>query len=184
MNLKNIKVLLTRSVFACLIIMLNGCVIHMGKASLGYDLKGVRIPSDCKTACVLYLQNHAALVQPMLSRDITEKLRDKILSQTPLKLVNANGDVNFEGAIESYSTQPMAVQAGSTATAALNRLSITIQVKYVNSKDSQWDYDTKFTRYIDYSSEKNLSDVEGSDEYTAMLVLLVQDIFDKAFVNW
>ena len=156
----------------------------MGKTSFGYDLKGVRIPPECKTACVLYFQNHAPLIQPMLSRDITEKLRDKILSQTPLKLTNANGDVNFEGAIESYTTQPMAPQGGNTITAALNRLSITIQVKYTNSKDSQWDYDTKFTRYIDYESEKNLNDIEGSDKYKEMLDLLVQDMFDKAFVNW
>jgi len=158
--------------------------IRIGKASFGYDLKGVTINPECKTANVEYFKNQAAIVQPTLSQDITEKLKDKLLSQTPLKLTNGTGDINFEGTIESFTTAPIAPQGGQVQTAAANRLSVTLKVKYSNAKDPKWDYETSFTRFLDYSADKNPTDIVGSDDYKAMLDQLVQDIFDKAFVNW
>jgi hypothetical protein len=162
----------------------NGCTFRIGGASFGYDMKGVTINPECKTANVEYFKNQASIVQPTLAQDLTEKLKDKLLSQTPLKLTNGTGDINFQGSIESYTTQPMAPQGGNVVTAALNRLSITIKVKYSNSKDSKWDYETNFTRYVDYPADKNPSDIEGSSDYKDMLDHLIQDIFDRAFVNW
>jgi hypothetical protein len=114
---------------------------------------------------------------------LTEKLKDKILSQTSLKLVNGIGDVNLEGYIKDYSTQPVAVQGG-TATAALNRLSVSVHLKYSNAKDGQFDYDTDFTRYKDYTS--TISAQSAEDLYLEKEIVdnLVEDIFNKAFVNW
>jgi hypothetical protein len=158
--------------------------VRIGGGSFGYNLKGVTINPECKTANVFPFKNQAAVVQPMLSQKLTEKLKDKLLSQTHLKLTNGSGDITFDGTIESYTIQPMAPQAGSVVTAALNRLSVTIKVKYTNVKDSKWEYDTSFTRFVDYSANKNPSDIENSSEYDAMIDQLIQDIFDKAFVNW
>jgi hypothetical protein len=184
MNINNIKP------FACIaaiffLFLLASCgTIHVGKSSFGYDLQGARIPTECKTANVQYFINRASQVDPTLALNLTEKLKDKILSDTPLKLTNNTGDVNFEGSIESSSVQAVAPQAGSTVTTALNRLTITIHVKYGNAKDSQWDFDSSFSRYIDYSSSYSLDQAEKLNDYDSMLDLLVQDIYTKAFVNW
>lgn len=162
-----------------------GCsTIRIGNASFGYDMKGVQLDPRCKTAFVDYFKNQAALVQPTLALQLTDKLKDKILSQTSLKLTNGTGDINFQGNIENYATQPMAPQANNVVGSAMNRLTVSVKVKYSNAIDSKWDYETNFSRYIDYASDKNLNDVENSTEYGAMLDQLIQDIFDKAFVNW
>jgi hypothetical protein len=170
-----------------LIFTLVGCgTIRIGNASFGYDLKGAQINPKCKTAFVDYFKNQAALVQPALALKLTDKLKDKLLSQTALKLTNVtNGaDIYFQGTIENYATQPMAPQSGNVIAAAMNRLTVSIKVKYSNAIDNKWDYETNFSRFIDYASDRNLNDVENSSEYDTMLDQLIQDIFDKAFVNW
>jgi hypothetical protein len=171
--------------FAIVLLVMGGCgTIKIGNGSFGYNLSGAKVDPRCKTAFVEYFKNQAAIVQPLLAQKLTDKLKDKLLSQTSLKLVTNTGDVNFQGTVESYNTQPMAPQAGAVPTAAMNRLTISIKVKYTNAIDSQWEYDTNFSRYVDYAATKNLNDVENSNEFNDMIDKLIQDIFDRAFVNW
>lgn len=172
------------TVFAVAIFAMTGCTFKIGGGSFGYNLKGATINPKCKTAFIEYFKNQASIVQPTLAQKLTERLKDKILSQTSLKLVNNTGDVNFQGTIENYATQPMAPQAGAVITAAMNRLTISIKVKYTNAIDNTWEYETSFSRFIDYESTRNLNDIENSSDFSDMIDKLIQDIFDKAFVNW
>jgi len=96
-------------------------------------------------------------------------------------MVNGIGDVNFEGEITGYNTRPSTVAAD--ARAATNRFTITLKVKFTNAVDPDFSYDQSFSRYEDYESSLDLSDVEN--ELSAKIVdFLVEDIFNKAFVNW
>jgi hypothetical protein len=162
----------------------NGCTIGGAGWSMGYKFSGVNIPSDILTAQVVPFQNNAPQVQPTLANTLTEKLTDKILSQTRLKVTRNNGDVTFESVVVDYSTQPVSPQAGSAIVAAQTRLTVKIHVNYTNSKDSKSDFEQDFSRYIDYESSKSFSDIESSDEYGKMLDELITDIFNRAFVNW
>jgi hypothetical protein len=130
---------------------------------------------------VAYFQNRASVVQPMLSRNLTEKLKDKIQSQTSLKLVNESGDAVFEGEITNYVVTPAAITGDNQA--QKNRLSITVNVRFTNKKESQFDFETSFTRYEDFSSFASLQSVEN-DLIEKIGDQLVEDIFNKAFVNW
>jgi hypothetical protein len=95
--------------------------------------------------------------------------------------VKNNGDLNFEGAIIDYSTQPTAITANDNA--SLNRLTITVSVKFTNTKDSKQDFETNFSSYADYASNQSLSAVEQT-LITQINSKLVDDIFNKAVVNW
>ena len=79
------------------------------------------------------------------------------------------------------STQPVAIQG--TQTAALNRLTISINVKFTNAKDEKQNYETVFSRYADYDSKKSLAEVEQSliEDINKQLV---DDIFNKSVSNW
>jgi hypothetical protein len=134
-----------------------------------------------KTLSVQYFQNRAALVQPGLDQKFTDALTDKCKSQTNLEIVSNLGDVNFEGEITEYKTMPLTVAAD--AYAATNRFSVTVRVKYTNSVDTDLSFDQSFTRYEDYDSNLNLSDVE-QDLVEKIVEALIEDIFNKAFVNW
>jgi len=116
-----------------------------------------------------------------LSQSLTDALRDRFLAQTDLDFVTEGGDLQLEGTITEYSTRPIAIQGNETA--AQNRLSVTAKVKYTNLIDPSKDFDIPFTRFVDYSSSQDLSAVK--EELIAIInEYLVDDIFNKAVVNW
>jgi hypothetical protein len=146
-----------------------------------YSFTGASISPDVKSVSIKNFPNQASLVQPRLSQLFTEQLKDKFVSQTNLSVQNGNADLNFEGSIKDYTTAPVSIQSGDVA--ALTRLSITVNVKFTNIKDPKQDFESSFTRYADYSSSKTLIEVEDAliKEINAQLV---DDIFNKAVVNW
>ena len=148
---------------------------------VSYSLSGTNIPIEIETFSVQYFANRAPLVQAQLSQIFTDALKDKIEGQTRLEMVTGFGDVDFSGEIKNYATKPTAITGDETA--AINRLTITIKVSYMNSFNPDESFDSQFSRYEDYESSKNLADVE--DELIELIVEnLIEDIFNKAFVNW
>lgn len=159
--------------FLVLVIGISSCV--------SYSFTGASIPAEAKTVSVKTIVNNASLVNPTLSSSLTEELRSKIQSQSNLTLNEYNADLTFEGEITQYFTQPIAIQGNQTA--ALNRLTITVNIRYTNRFNEKQNFEQSFSRYLDYDSSKNLSAVE-SDLIKQIGDLLVEDIFNKAFVNW
>ena len=146
-----------------------------------YSFSGASIPPEAKTVSVQYFPNQAALINPTLSNDFTTALRDAMMNQTSLDMVESGGDLAFEGEITDYRTTPVAITAGQTA--ALNRLSITVNVRFVNRFDESKNFETKFTHYEDYPSDQELNSVQESLTGT-IIEALVEDVFNKALVNW
>ena len=146
-----------------------------------YSFTGASIPAEAKTVSVQYFPNHAQLVNPLLSNDFTTALRDAMMNQTPLDMVDAGGDLAFEGEITDYRTSPVAITASQTA--AMNRLTITVKVRFSNRFDETKDFEQNFSHYEDYPSDQDLNAVQES--LTATIIeALVEDIFNKALVNW
>jgi hypothetical protein len=156
------------------VVTLNGCKVT-------YSFSGASISPQVKTISVQYFQNRASLVQPGLSQSLTDALIDKCKAQTNLAIVNGAGDVNFEGEISNYSTQPLSIAAD--AQAAQNRFTIQVKVKFTNSIDPELNFEQTFARYEDYDSALDLSSVEA-DLSKKIIDLIVEDIFNQAFVNW
>jgi hypothetical protein len=148
---------------------------------MSYSFTGASISPDVRTVTIPYMPNNAGLVVPTLSRTVTDALRDYFTSQTNLVLIDRSGDLLLEGTITQYSVQPVAIQGNETA--AMNRLTIVVSVRFTNKKDTKQNWETAFSRYQDYSSSFNLSSVQDGliKEITDQLV---QDIFNKAVVNW
>ena len=144
-------------------------------------MTGASISPDVKTFTIKYFPKTAPLGPSTLGQVFTEALREKFLSQTSLAPVETDGDLQFEGTIVGYTTQPLAIQPDETA--AQNRLTISVAVKFINRKDEKQNFETTFSRYADYSSSQNLTSVE--DELIRQInVQLVDDIFNKAVINW
>jgi hypothetical protein len=156
-----------------LVLFTSGCGV--------YSFTGASIPPGAKTISITYFVNNAQFVEPSLSQSLTDELRDRFLTQTDLDFVSEEGDLQIEGTITDYSTRPVAIQGNETA--ALNRLSITVKVKFTNTLDPAKDFETAFTKYEDYSSSQDLSAVKD-DLISIIDGYLVDDIFNKAVVNW
>lgn len=146
-----------------------------------YSFTGASIPSEAKTVSVAYFTTTTTNSPSSLNQTITEGLKDLFLSQTNLDLTELEGDLSFSGQITKYQLSPMAIQANETA--GQNRLTIDIKVKYTNSFDDKQNFESTFSRYRDFSSSQNLADVEIVliEEITKELL---EDVFNKAFVNW
>ena len=145
-----------------------------------YTFSGASIPAEAKTVSVAYFPNHAQLVNPLLSNNLTNALRDAMTNPTPLDVIESGGDLAFEGEITDYRTAPVAI---SGQTAAMNRLTVTVKVRFSNRIDDTKDFEQTFSRYEDYPSNQDLNAVQES--LTATIVdQLVEDIFNKALVNW
>jgi hypothetical protein len=176
MELNNKSGIQRLAVIMCLapILFFSGCKVS-------YSFSGASISPSIKTFSVRYFQNRASIVQPNLGQYITDALIDKCKSQTNLKYTTGDGDVSIEGEITDYNSKPRTVSAD--AQAAMNRFSITVKVKYTNTVDPDLSYDQSFTRYEDFDSNLNFSNVEKelSDKIVEMLI---EDIFNKSFVNW
>lgn len=164
-----------RFAFAILVFvaLLQGCGV--------YSFTGASIPPEAKTISIQYFTNIAAFVEPTLSQSLTDALRDRFLAQTTLDLTTAEGDLQIEGTITDYSTRPVAIQGNETA--ALNRLSISVKVKFTNLFDPAKDFESTFTRFEDYPSNQDISQVK--DQLIPLInEALIDDIFNKAVVNW
>ncbi len=147
-----------------------------------YSFTGTSIDSSIKTVTISQFVNTTALASPMLAPQLSERLRDKFVSSTNIKVVQADGDIKFEGVITSYTVSPAGF-TGTGQTTAVNRLSITVNVKYTNTLKTESNWEQTFTRYADFDGTQTLSTVESKllDEITKQLA---EDIFNKTFVNW
>ena len=102
-------------------------------------------------------------------------------TEANLKQVASDGDLQFSGAITGYTFTSDAPVAN--ATSGLNKLTINVQVKFVNSKDEKDKWEQNFSRYAQYSSSEDLATVE--DRLIGEInTQLVDDIFQKALVKW
>ncbi len=148
---------------------------------LSYSFTGANIPTEAKTFSVKYFQNNATLVQPTLSQKLTDQLKDRMLSQTNLIMLNSGGDMAFEGEITDYTLQPLAIQENEIA--QLTQITVRIRIKFYNKINSERNYESQFSRFQQFSSSLNLSAIE--DTLLDQIVdELVDDIFNKSFVNW
>ena len=145
------------------------------------SLSGATIPPEAKTISVGFFTNNTTLGAPSLAQRFTEKLRDVVSQQTSLALLSKNGDLQFEGYIETYSVSPVAIQGNDQA--GQNRMTIGVKVKYTNKFDASKNFEQTFTRFTDLSSTQNIA----SNEPTMVQEIyrqITEDIFTKAFNNW
>lgn len=167
---KNIKFVL----LFILIIFISGCKFYSLSFS-GADY------GDAKTVSIKYFDNIAEIVNPDVAQTLYDGMIDRFASQTPMDLVTRDGDLSFEGQIVSYDVKPIDIQAGETA--ASNRLTIKVKVKFTNFTKPKNNFEQTFSWYADYSNSENLSDVESGliDEISEKII---DDIFNSAVVNW
>ena len=166
----------TRILLSCFMLsfILGGCKMRLSMS--GVDL------GTAKTVSVNYFLNNSSLAKPTYCSTLTESLKDALTSQSPLSLAAHGGDLQFEGSVTGYAVTPIAISSG-TDQAAMNRLTITVSVKFTNNVDEKKNFETSFSRFADFSSQTNLNSVEDQLIKT-INDQLVQDIFNKALINW
>lgn len=155
--------------------LMSGCVPH-------YTLNGSSINYDIyKTVDIGYFPIRAALVYPPLQQTFENKLLDTVTRQTRLQEIDGNSDLEMTGEITGYSLSPQSV--GEDAYATETRLTITVRVKYTDTKNSANNIDQSFSAYRQFSSSLMLTDVQD-DLCNEICDELVDLIFNATLGNW
>lgn len=151
-----------------------------------YSFTGANISPDTKTISVSNFVDRSGGGPPTLSQTFTEKLRDYFQRNTSLTNVQTAGDLQFEGSITGYALTPIAAQASDPSrpdVAAQTRLTITVTVKFVNTKDPETNFEQPFSFYADFPQSTPLASVQNEliETITDQIML---DIFNRSVANW
>lgn len=158
----------------CLIVMAGGCRVK-------YSFTGADIPAQADNFSVRNFTVRSAQGAPNLEQNLTEALKDRLLSQTRLNLVEERGDLQYEGEITKYEVGNAAVSADEVTTR--NRLTITVRVRYINTLETEKNFERDFSAFADYESTESLSAVEDR-LVSEIREQLIQDIFNASVGAW
>ena len=156
-----------------------------------YSFTGANISPEIKTISIQTFYDEVGMGPPNLSPLFTETIRDYYQQNTSLTIVPIEGDLQLEGSIVGYRLTPMAPKAGGNLNyrdadiAALERLTITVKVTYLNTQDDSYDFESQnFSFYLDYDPEKQdfstIEDALVEEIYNAIIL----DIFNASVANW
>jgi outer membrane lipopolysaccharide assembly protein LptE/RlpB len=163
------------------ILALGLAVLAAGACGI-YSFSGTSIKPDVKTITINYVEYKAMKVNPSLSNDLTEAIRNQFRRMTNLEQVDMDGDLEITGQVTGYDVRASAVTAGDVA--AMNRLTVTVKVDFTNRKYPEEDFTGKsFSAYGDYESTTSLDAVE-STLCAEIVDKIVEDIFNATVAQW
>jgi uncharacterized protein YifN (PemK superfamily) len=146
-----------------------------------YSFKEGNIPPEVRSISIAYIDNKAGIVVPQLGQQLTDKLRQKYMSETRLDIIPTEGDYDIKGSITGYAAEPVALQAGQTA--SQNQLKVTVQIQFRNKINPKADFNETFTQFAEYGSDKSLTSVE-----LALIPIVTEKlavaIFNKTLSDW
>ena len=122
-----------------------------------------------------------SVFEPGLDRNFTNAVQEMLLNQTNLKLTNINGHLIYECEIEEYKITPMTATASQTA--AQNRLTISVNLRFINSLNSDDDFEKRFSYFYDYDAFVQLQTVK-SEAHEIIFERITQDIFNESLAKW
>ena len=146
-----------------------------------YSFTGTTLSSELKTITIQNFVMNTAGGPANLTLSFTEKMKEYYQRNTSLKLKPNDADLLLEGSITGYELTP--VSATSSDKAALNRLTIRVEVRFVNSKNEDESFEKEFSFYQDFPQEQNLSQVEGT-LVPKIIDQLVLNIFNDTAAQW
>ena len=150
-------------------------------ATCNYTFKDVSIPPEVKTVSVQYIENRARYINPQLSPQLTDRLRQKITGQTRLTIINGD-DAHYDigGYITDFSVNTSGISGNQ---ASSNNLNVTVHIIFKNRLDEKKDFETDITRNFPFSASISFTDAQNRlmDD---ILKNVSDDIFNKVFSNW
>ena len=147
-----------------------------------YSFTGGNV-GDAKTLQIDFFRNDAPLVEPTLSQLFTQELQDLFTTQTNLTLINSGGDLHFEGEITDYVIAPTSA-SGDQVSAAENRLTITINVRFTNRLKEEDNFEKRFSFFSDFDASQQLIGSVLDTALEEIIDRINQDIFNASVAKW
>ena len=146
-----------------------------------YSFKDAVIPENVKTIKIGFIENKARYVNPQLAPLLTDKIQQKIISQTKLTRTNSD-DAHYQIYATITNYDPSQTVGVSERQASTNRLTVTVHVilkKTLDNKEQEFDV----SRNFDFSANLSLSQAEAQ-LMEDIVRNISDDIFNQIFSNW
>ena len=170
--MKRLKLIL----LACLLVLLASCSFK------GYKFNGASVDySKTKTIQIADFPIRSSYVWGPMGPLFNNRLKDQFADHTKLIQVKRNGDMKIEGEITQYTQRNKAVT--SEGTSAQTELSMTVNVRFTNTKNHAEDFEKQFTATASYETTRSLNSVQ-EELGMQMTKDLVDQIFNATVANW
>ena len=148
----------------------------------GYKFNGASIDyTQTKTIQIAEFQNRSSYVWGPMASMFNNRLRDQFADHTKLIQVKRNGDLRLEGEITQYSQRNKSISREGHS--AQTELSITVNVRFTNTKKHSEDFERQFTASATYETTQSLNAVQ-EELVTQMIKDIVDQIFNATVANW
>jgi hypothetical protein len=148
----------------------------------GYKFNGASIDyTQTKTIQIAEFQNRSSYVWGPMASMFNNRLRDQFADHTKLIQVKRNGDLRLDGEITQYSQRNKSIS--SDGHSAQTELSMTVNVRFTNTKKHSEDFERQFMATATYETTQSLNAVQ-EELVTQMTRDIVDQIFNATVANW
>ena len=155
-------------------ILLSLCTIFIA-CSISYSFNGSSINyNEVKTINIDKFPIRSAYVWAPMEAMFYNTLADAYSNKTKLQIQKRNGDLQLSGEITEYSQINKSVSAQGYSNQT--QLKITVNVRFVNTKNRTQDFEKQFSGTAEYDSSRQLADVQEE-----LVQQIIDDLVDQIF---
>ena len=157
-------------------------VLCATSCSVSFKMNGANIDyQTTHSISIADFPNNAAMVNPTLSNNLSEGIRDLYQRQTRLEILRKGGDLELEGEIVGYDISQGAISTDSYASES--KLTIRVTVHFTNNIHPEESFDKTYTAYQTFDASRLLNDVQ--DELCAtMITEIAENIYNDTVAKW
>ena len=157
-------------------------LLLLASCSISYKFNGANINyQTTHSISIADFPNNAPLVNPTLSNNLSEGIRDLYQRQTRLQILRKGGDLELEGEIVGYDISQGAIGADSYASES--KLTIRVNVHFTNNINPEDSFDKTYSASQTFDASRLLTDVQ--DELCAIIIQeIAENIYNDTVAKW
>jgi len=150
--------------------------------TISYRFNGASIDyTMTKTIQIDNFPIRSAYVWAPMQSIFQNRLTEVYMSQTKLRQVNKNGDLQLAGEIIAFDQFNKGISSDGYSSQV--QLKMTVNVRFVNNSKHTDDFERQFTATSEYDASQQLNAVQ-EELVTQMVKDLVDQIFNATVANW
>jgi len=168
--------------YGMMLMLFVGILFGTVGCTVSYKFNGASIDyTKTKTIQINDFPIRSNYVWGPMANIFNNQLKDQYANHTRLIQVRRNGDLKVDGEITRYEQRNKSVSAEGYS--AQTELSMTVNVRFTNTKKHSEDFERQFTATSTYETTQSLNSVQ-EELVTQMVKDLTDQIFNATVANW
>ena len=166
---------MTMLLASCMGVLFYACRIEYKFNSSSIDY------TQTKTIQIDNFPIRSAYVWPPMQSIFQNKLTDIFANQTRLRQLKKHGDLQLSGEITAFDQYNKGISSDGYSSQV--QLKMTVNVRFVNNKKHDEDFERQFTATTEYDASQQLTAVQ-EELVTQMTKDITEQIFNATVANW